>query len=377
MRIVVNARFLSQSTTQGVGRYTYEVLRRMVNQHQQDHFILLYDRDYSSDLANHANVTERVVRPHARHPYLWYVWFEWRIPTVLQQERSDCFLSFDSFASTRTDVPTVIISHDIAYHHYPEHLRSSHLKYYKKWFPRYHRRADRIVAVSRYTANDIVDVYGLYPAKVTVGYNAVSHIESRVSTSDKEALRHSITGGQEYFVYLGSVHPRKNILNLIKAFDLYRRSGGDHHLVLIGHFAWKTEAIRDAMRSSSYADSIHHLEGVGALAYDIVAAAKGMVYVSLFEGFGIPLLEAMSVDTPVITSSVGSMPEVAGDAALLVDPQKPKAIADAMLKIHRDGKTAKDLIKRGRERLNIFDWHATADVVHKACLLSTIRKMKS
>jgi glycosyltransferase involved in cell wall biosynthesis len=303
------------------------------------------------------------------------MWFEWRIPIVLKKCRADCFLSFDTYASTRTDVPTVIISHDIAYHHYPEHLRSSHLRWYRKWFPRYHRRADCIVAVSQYTADDIIETYNLDSSKVSVGYNACPDHYAPISSEEVEAVRAQYTQGRAYFVYIGSLHPRKNIVNLIQAYNIYRDHGGDQALVLIGHLAWKTENISLAISASAYSQDIIHLSGIGDEANHIVAGATALVYVSLFEGFGIPLLEAMAAGVPVITSSVSSMPEVAANAALIVDPKDVNAIATAMSCVATDELLQKELRAKGLARVQSFDWSCTAEIVYQACIDSNTKSI--
>lgn len=371
MKIVVNARFLSQSTTQGIGRYTYEVLSRMIEHNPEDNFVLVYDRSFRSELEDYDHVSSVIIWPSARHPILWEIWFEWRIPRLLSRLHADCFLSFDTYASTRTDVPTVIVSHDIAYNHYPEHLRASHLRWYRKWFPRYHRRADRIVAVSQYTADDIIKTYSLDHTKVSVGYNACPDHYQPISTEQAAAIRAKYTEGRDYFVYIGSLHPRKNIVNLIQAYNRYREQGGDQVLVLIGNLAWKTDSISLAMSTSAYGDDIIHLSGIGDEASHIVASATALVYVSLFEGFGIPILEAMAAGVPVITSDVSSMPEVAGGAALLVDPHDPAGIATAMKRIIDDKDLTKRLVAAGHRRVSDFDWSNTASIVYQACHQAT------
>ena len=366
MRIAVNARELLKGRMEGIGRYIFETTKRMVLEHPEDEFFFFFDRPFDPSFIFADNVTPIVVHPQSRHPILWYLWFEWSVPYYLKKHKIDVFYSGDTYASLKTKVPTLIVCHDIAYKHYPDHIRKSHKNYYEKYFPKFHQRAKHIVAVSEFTRQDIIATYNLDPDKVTVGHNATPNGFAPLSEERKEIIREQLTGGKPYFIYVGSLHPRKNVVNLINAFDLFKiENKTEHKLVLVGRRAWKNEALKKTYETTVHRDDIIF---TGHITNDelpqFLGAAEALTYVSVFEGFGIPILEGMSSGVPVITSKVSSMPEVAGDAALLIDPIDPKSIAQGMKAVYSDATMRQNLIEKGLNRINQFSWLTTANHIY-------------
>ncbi len=362
MRIGVNARFLYSSQLEGIGRYSFETTYRMIKKYPQHTFVLFYDRRPEDLFEGFNNVEKVIVPPPARHPVLWNIWFEWTLPAVLKNKNVDVFYSPDGFLSVRSKVPTVMVSHDLAYLHYPEHTRRTITRYYQKWVPKFHSRANHIIAVSEATKVDIVNSYGLAEKEITVAYNAVS--DGFKPIEDKSKIRKKYASDQPYFIYLGSLHPRKNILNLIKSFERFKtESGLSHKLVLVGRMAWNTKEIKEGLEQSCFEQDIIHLNNVGREIKEILAGAEAMVYISLFEGFGIPIIEAMSCGVPVICSGISSMPEVAGESALLVDPIDIKDIAHKMKDLATDSDLRTKLQGLGYENIKRFSWDKTAAII--------------
>jgi glycosyltransferase involved in cell wall biosynthesis len=367
MKIAVNARELLKGRLEGIGRYIYETTKRMVLNHPEDEFYFFFDRPYDPSFIFADNVKPIVVHPQARHPVLWHLWFEWGVPYYLKKHKIDVFYSGDTYVSMKTQVPTLIVCHDIAYKHYPDHIRASHKRYYQKNFPKFHKKADHIVAVSNYTKQDIVNTFEIEADKVSIGYNATPSGFTPLNSEEQFLIKKELAEGNPYFIYVGSLHPRKNVVNLIKAFDLFKKEYHTaHKLVLVGRMAWKNEALQKTYETTTYRDDIiftGHISNQQLPKY--LAAAEALTYVSVFEGFGIPILEAMSSGTPVITSNVSSMPEVAGNAAVLVDPHNPKSIADGMYEIISNKQLREDLILKGLERVKEFSWEKTANHLYK------------
>lgn len=363
MRIAVNTRMLLQGRLEGIGWYTCEILLRLSRQHPQHEFIFFFDRDWDPAFLFGPNVTPVRVYPPARHPLLFWIWFEWRLPALLRRYRADVFFSPDGFLSLRTPLPTLLTVHDLAYKHFPGHVHGLQRAYYRHFMPRFLQRADHIVAVSEATRQDILDS-GIDPAKVSVAHNGAN---SRFRPAGEEAcakLRAEFTGGRPYFLYVGAIHPRKNVARLVRAWSLFRRDSGlPHCLVLLGRMAWMAEDVRQAIEESPYREDILTVGYQADRLPEFYSAAEALVYVSLFEGFGIPVLEALCCDTPVITSRVSSMPEVAGQAALLVDPENIAAIAAALRRIAVEPELRERLVTAGRSQRERFSWDQAAEIV--------------
>ena len=364
MNIGVNTRVLLSHRMEGVSRYIYETLRRMVVAHPEDQFFFFFDRPFDPQFVFGPNVTAITAGPQARHPFLWYLWFEHTMPRLLKKHNIDVFLSPDTYMSLKTTVPTVLISHDIAYAHYPEHIPYLHRRYYQKYFPKFHEAANRIVAVSNATKKDIVKTFKLDPTKVVVGHNSAPDYFYPFDDNQIKQVRDQYTDGKPYFVYVGAVHPRKNVKKIVQGFDQFkRRSGSDFKLMIVGRDAWNNMGFNRAMKKARYAkDIIWNKEYVEDIV-PFVAASHALVYVSMFEGFGIPILEAMHCDVPVICSNLSSMPEVAGNAALLVNPHNAEDIASSMEYILLDD-IRNQLISQGKIQREKFSWDRTAEIIH-------------
>lgn len=364
MRIAVNTRLLIKNQLEGIGWFTYETLKRIVTNHPEHEFFFIFDRVYDPQFIFSENVTPIVVGPPARHPLLFILWFEFSIPHILKKIKADAFISPDAYGSLSTKVPTLLVIHDLNFEHFPQYIPRLARWHYQYFTPRFAKKAQRIATVSEYSKADIVTQYGIDPEKIDVTYNGANQHFSPISEADQVKIKKEITGGHDYFVFIGALNPRKNLTNLFKAFDVFRINNPSvqTRLVVVGEKMYWTDDIKN-----SYLKMTHKSQVVftGRLNLDklvaITGAAKALVYVSIFEGFGIPIVESFYAGVPVITSTTTSMPEIAGDAALFVDPFNINQIVKAMEKITFDKQLVLSLIESGRKRRHLFTWDNTAD----------------
>ncbi|MEO0787222.1 MAG: glycosyltransferase family 1 protein [Bacteroidota bacterium] len=368
MRIAINTRFLLPQYLEGLGNFTWEVSRRLVDRHPEHDFLFCFDRAYDPKYVVGDRTTAQVIWPPARRDFLWRVWFEFRLPQVLSSWRADVFLSPDGYCSLRSQVPTVMVTHDLAFLHYPDQVPAWALRYYRKWTPKFLDRAEHVVTVSEFVKQDILNSYSIGDDKISVSCNGVREIFKPLSEDEIEKVRQRNSNGKPYFFYLGSVHPRKNLTRLIKAYSRFRASGGpDYPLLLGGRLAWQLSEVQTAHEQSDYRSDIQFLDYLPTPeAARLLAASQALVYPSLSEGFGVPVLEAMQVDVPVITSNVTSLPEVAGDAAILIDPTSEEQLAQALLQISQNAELRNQMIERGRKQRQMFSWEKATDVVEEA-----------
>jgi len=347
---------------EGIARFNYEILKRIVQNNPGDQFYFFFDRPFSKKFIFGENVIPKVLFPPTRHPVLLTFWLEFRLNKELKKLKPDLFFSGDTYIPLNSDIPTVIVSHDLAYLHHDNHQRFFDRNYYKFFFKKFHNNAQKIIAVSEYTKNDIINKYNIPASKIQVVYNAGNGHFYPVDIQTKQKIKNKLTGGNPYFVYLGSIHPRKNLVNLIKAFNIFKtKNNNNFKLVIIGRPAWKTKDFFKTLNSSPYKKDIITKQINRAELPEYIGSAEAMFYVSLFEGFGIPILEGFEAGIPVVTSNISSMPEVAKDAALLVDPYSPDSIADAMLQIMSDANLHTSLVNKGNKRLKDFSWDVSAE----------------
>ena len=377
MRIAVNTRFLLKDKLEGIGVFTHEVLSRLTKWHPEHEFIFCFDRSYSQEFIYNSNVKPLAIFPQARHPILFYWWFELSLPNTFAKYKPDVFLSTDGFLSLAAQVPSIPVMHDLAFIHYPNDITKLQNAFYRYYFPKYAHKAARILTVSEYSKNDIVKQYEVSKDKIDVVFNGAKDIYKPISAAEQAQIRYELTQDIPYFVYVGAMHQRKNIDNLLKSFDLYREKGGQYKLVLVGRKAWGTTEME-----ACYANMKHrqHVVFTGRVSderlHQILASASCLTYLSYFEGFGIPILEAMKCQVPVITSNITSMPEVAGDAAILVNPFSIDEIADAMMMAEKDTDKMKSLVAAANIQADKFSWDKTAEKVWKSISIVYQNKFK-
>lgn len=355
---------------EGFGWYTYETLKRITEQHPEHEFYFYFDRPYSDEFVFADNVTPFVLKPVARHPILFRIWFNMSVTKALKKHKADVFVSPDGFLSLKTEVRQLAVMHDLNFIHYPEDLQKRNANYYNTYFPKFAKKAHRILTVSNYSKADIAKQYDVSEDKVDVAWNGAADFFKPIAEEDKAAVKQQYANGSDYFVYVGAIHPRKNIGRLLQAFENFsKQSDKSLKLVIVGQKAWGNQEVEDIFNSMQHKDRVVFAGRLEATELNkVVATAYAMTFVSYFEGFGIPIAEAFHARCPVITSNKTSLPEVAGDAALVVDPFSVDEIAEAMLKITTDEELRNNLIEKGAERAKLFSWQNSADGLWKSIL---------
>jgi glycosyltransferase involved in cell wall biosynthesis len=363
LKIAVNTRLLLPGKLEGIGWFTYETLKRITQSHPEHEFIFLFDRPYSEEFIFSDNVTPIIVPLQARHPILYYIWFEWLIPPILRKNNVDLFLSPDGYLSLSTSKKQLAVIHDINFEYYPRHLPWFARKYYRFFFPKFSEKANRIATVSEFSKEDIIRHYEADPERIDVVYNGVSEVYKPLNKESKKQIQEKHTDGCPYFIFIGSIQPRKNLAQLFKAFDLFKKANNtDIKLLIVGEKRWWTKAIQIAFDGMQYQSDVIFSGRLEQQSLSkALASSLALVYVSFFEGFGIPIIEAMNCDVPVITSNVTSMPEVAGKAGVYVSPFDSLSIQEGMEKVAFDKELVSHLIEAGKEQRQKFSWDKTAD----------------
>jgi glycosyltransferase involved in cell wall biosynthesis len=365
LQVVVNTRLLIEDKLDGIGWFSYQTLKRITQKHPDVHFVFLFDRDFSDRFIFSDNITPLVLGPQARHPILYYAWFHLSVKNLLNRMKPDLFLSPDGFLSPGAKCRQLPVIHDINFLHNPKDLKSLTSRYYNYFFPKYAKAATRIATVSDYSKQDISKHYAIDPAKIDVVYNGINEGFKPLSEAAQKAVRDQYSQGKPYFLFVGSQSPRKNLNRLIQAFDLFKKqTGSDMKLLLVGALYVSEGDVKRVIGQSAYRQDILFVgRQLQTELEKIMASAFALAFVPYFEGFGIPIVEAFQCDVPVICSNTTSMPEIAGDAALMIDPFEVSSIANGMERLYRDASLREQLIEKGKARKAMYSWDKSADLL--------------
>lgn len=347
---------------EGFGWYTYEVVSRIVQNHPEHEFILFFDREVDDKFKFGSNCKEIVLKPQARHPFLYLIWFEWSLKRALKKYKIDILFSPDGSLVLGSSVPQIHVIHDINFEHYPEDLPRLVGWYYRKYFPKFARHSKKIITVSEASKQDIISTYKINPEKIVVAWNGASDQFRVFSNEEIQAFRDE-NNLKPYFLFVGSIHPRKNVQRLVNSFALFmeQNSYPDFELVIVGQPMWKglTVSIPEAVKNSIRFTG--HLPQEKLVQY--TASAFALTYIPYFEGFGIPLVESMKCGIPILSGNKTSLPEIAGDAALYCDPFNEKDISEGMNRLFHEDLLREKLRKNGILRAGLFSWEITAETV--------------
>jgi glycosyltransferase involved in cell wall biosynthesis len=350
----------------GIGRYVRELIRALAAEDARTAFRLFVAgaSGETLPLPPGPNFAWHPTRITPR----WFarIWHRLRVPLPVEvfTGRVRLFHATDfTLPPTLPGVPTLLTVHDLSFVRAPETATPVLKAYLDRVVPRSVRRATHVLADSQATKDDLIELYGTSPEKVTV---LLSGVNAGFAPVTDEAVRRGVLQRYQipdrpYVLSIGTVQPRKNYVRLMEAFAALGPAYDDIHLVIAGGRGWLDSPIYRAVEDLKLADRVHFVgfardEDLPAL----YSAAACLAYPSLYEGFGFPVLEAMACGTPVVTSNISSMPEVAGDAALLVDPYDVEAITEALRQLLDHEALRAELMSCGFEQAKQFTWQRAA-----------------
>jgi glycosyltransferase involved in cell wall biosynthesis len=370
VQIVVNTRILLKNRLEGMGWFAYQTLKQITTKNPDVHFVFVFDRNFDEEFIFSDNITPLILSPQARHPFLYFAWFQHSVKGLLNKMQPDLFLSPDGFLSLGAKCKQLPVIHDINFLHHPQDSKWLTAKYYNYYFPKFAKEATRIATVSEYSKKDISKNYGISEEKIDVVYNGINSFFEPLTDSSKQKTKEKYSSGKNYFVNVGSLHPRKNIPNLVRAFSLFKKeTNSDLKLILAGPNYWGVSEIHKIIEETNLKDEVIF---TGRLADEelnlVLGSAFALTFVPYYEGFGIPLVEAMQTQVPIITSNVTSMPEIAGDAALMVNPFEVMEIKNAMLQLYTIPELRADLILKGNTQKQKFSWEKSGDLLWQSIL---------
>lgn len=374
MRIGVDLRCLQEGRKGGVAEYALSLLTKLLEIDRQNRYVFFLNSFGGQevdlgDLPAYANVEIKTFRYPNKILNLFFWYLHWPKIDRMLGGTDVLFFPNINFASWSSKAKAILTVHDLSFERYPETFSWKRRLWHFFVDPkRLAKKADRIIAVSGSTKDDLEVSYGVDASKIKTIYSAVADGFQVMDRNDlnlaKIAKKYNLP--YKFILYLGTIEPRKNIIAIVRAYNQLRSLNDPeldrHKLVIAGTVGWKSEKIFSEIRLSPFADDIIL---TGTVDEDDLPAVYNLsslfVYPSFFEGFGFPPLEAMACGVPVIASNNSSLPEVVGDAGILIDPDKPDEIFEAMKEVLQNRELSDKLRSKGLEQAKRFSWQKTAE----------------
>ena len=366
MHIAINAHLVAHSHSfrrAGVSHYIEQLLQQLARLDRSNRYSIYTTRGLTGEalgLPPHIAVHPSffpTINPRVRIP-----WEQFFAPLLMHAIGADLFHGMLNVAPFASPVPTLITVHDLAFIRFPQTFRSYNRTYLDFATRISARKAAHIFAVSEHTKREVAGLIGVPEERITVTYDAPREHFRPPETATLEAFRRIKNLPEQFILYVGTLEPRKNIITLLEAYDHILKEGRTIPLVIGGGKGWMYEPVfrrleelglQDRVRFAGYLD-----EEDLPLWY---AAASVFVFPSIYEGFGMPPLEAMACGTPVVTSNSSSLPEVVGEAGVMVSPHDAEGFAKAIMRLLDDADLAADLRERGIAQAQRFTWKQAAE----------------
>ncbi len=362
-RIALNAHLLNLSgnyRSAGINWYIYHLLKNLEAIPDFDYTVFLSDV-HARDHFQRLHLIQSRLPTHS--PIVRILWEQLVQPRALRGSRSELLHALAFAGPKQIDIPWIVTIYDLSFIRFPESFNTINRMYLTYAVQDSLRRAIRAIAISESTKRDLVTKFHVSPEKVKVIYCGIEPSFTAASDSTGVAqLRARYSLPEKFILYLGTIEPRKNIVRLLRAYARAKREARlPHRLVLVGARGWKYAKVDRVVEEEGILNDVM-FTGY-APQEELVSwyrAADLFVYPSLYEGFGLPPLEAMACGTPVVTSNASSLPEVVGDAALLVAPENERALADAILRALTDRTLREEMVARGIAQAARFSWQRAA-----------------
>lgn len=358
MRIGIDARYIASAKPTGIGTYMLHILNQLSHMDRENEYILYSNQPIECSLGLGPNFIRKIIPGK-----VGTLWLRYALPRHLAKDNIQVFWGQHFLPLPVKGVKMCVTIHDTALLIEPRWGSTVNSIMQKLFLRSAAKEADRIIAVSQSTKNDVIRLCGVTPDKIAVIYEGSPSLHQNVHAENEQSMLDKLGITGPYYLYLGTIEPRKNIDTIVKAFELLAAEDPMVQLVIAGSWGWRYESVKSQIEESPCSSRIL-LPGYVSLEEKFLLYRKALafVFVSHYEGFGIPILEAYAMGTSVITANNSSLPEVAGDAAWYVqqhtDFQELARVMGAMRTVSAQERDERERL--GRERCKLFTWERCA-----------------
>lgn len=360
MNLAWNTMLLKQNLS-GIGNYIERILYEFEKEDIKNNLLLFgSENEYDYRKINLESNTSLTNSIFSKKKFLRVLWEQIFLPIKAKKNNINLIHCPAHVVPLMSSMKTIVTIHDLAFKLFPETFKWQNRSYLNFIVPLSIKKADKVIAVSKNTKKDIIREYNVNPNKIKVIYNGVDEKYRRINDDEIiNKIKEKYKLPKDFILYLGTLEPRKNIERLIKGFNKTKKN--NIKLVIAGGKGWLYDDVFKLVKKLNLEEKVIFTGYIDEK--DIVLlynAATLFVYPSLYEGFGLPPLEAMACGTPVITSNLSSLPEVVGDAAITVNPNNVKDLIEAIDKVLNNKELQRKMIQKGLKRANKFTWKNTA-----------------
>ncbi|MDB5190906.1 MAG: D-inositol 3-phosphate glycosyltransferase [Segetibacter sp.] len=368
MRIAVNTRFLANEKWDGYLAFINEVFIRLAKNHPEHEFLFLADNSFDSSISLPKNVEVIVASAPLKNLLTFKWWLDIKLRFVLKKHKVDLLVNTSGFCSLTTAVPQLLIVPDLTFLLQPTFVAKLHQLFFKRYMPLFVGKAKAVVTTSHFIKNNVISHYKLEENKVTNIGIAAKEIFKPIEWQEREELKDKYAEGNEYFLFEGGNEPQKNVMNVLKAFSIFKKwQKTNMKLLVTGDFSSKHDDTLEKLKTYKYRSEVKLTGKLEDEAFSkVLASSYALISPSVYESFSIGLLAAMQSEVPIITSNNSTLEEVAGDAALFVDPLDPNVIAEQMKRMYKDENLRSELIRKGTIRAREFSFEKTVDLLGEA-----------
>lgn len=349
MIIAVNTRVLSGDSA--ISRLMVDYFEMMAVKYPTQHFIFITEKEHSPKQEKLKN-TEWLSLPQQSHnPLFWKLWYNYKLPSALKKHHVDVLVTPDGVCSLRTKIPQCLFVNDLAFLKHPRRYSKKYLQFIKLNTPAFFRKATILLTQSCILKNEITEVYTIPADKISVIGQGVSPEYQPVDWEIREQVKEKYADGREYFLFSGAIHPGSDLLNLLKAFSLFKKRQKSNMLLVIASLDHlQDDTFLESLRLYKYRNDIKLMPGLDKRSMTaITGSAYACINTSSLHSDIAGLLNAVNCGVPVIAGNLKLAAEILGDAVLLVNPGEPESIAEKLMQLYKDENKRTELVKKGRE----------------------------
>lgn len=347
----------------GCEHFIFESISRLAEKYPEHQFIYIFDKSFDKNLICSGNIKAVIIRYKTKSALFWPFWYNYMIPVILKKYNATVFVSANGVCSLRTKLPQCLILQDLVFLHSPEYYAKNYVRFYKKFTPLFLSKAKTLATLSQFSKTTIADKYKIDQQNINVIYPGTRKIFIPIDEKSKEKVKEKYTGGKEYFLFAGDINPRNNLMNLLKAFSVFKKmQKSNMHLLIAGTLGENYIQFTEDLRAYKFRNEVTVLTGLNVKELAVItASAYAFVYPVLFDCFPQQPLESMVCEVPVIISNLFTMQEVCADAVLYFRPDDYTDIADKMMLVFKDENKRNELIIAGKIQVKKYDWDKSAN----------------